>query len=173
MKGLVVIDMQKDFMPGGPLGVNDADQLLPLINQLMEKFPLVVATKDWHPKDHPSFGDPWPVHCVQNTDGAKLVSGLNQEKIDQIILKGIEDEGYSAFLNTELDSYLKGKKVETLYFAGVATDFCVLNTALDALKLGYSVFVIEDGCRAIESHGKALDTMREKGVKVIKAEEVG
>jgi nicotinamidase/pyrazinamidase len=195
MKALVIIDLQNDFMPGGPLGVPGADQLATVINALIPKFPLVVASQDWHPPDHGSFasnhpgkklGDVdhqnqllWPVHCVRDTPGAKLVAELNKEKIARSFYKGTEKtiDSYSAFFDnlhlksTGLGDYLKSQGVTDLFFVGVATDYCVLYTALDALDLGFSVFVIADACRPInldpKGEERALAAIVAKGGKVI------
>ncbi len=198
MKALIIVDMQNDFMPGGPLPTKGADELVPLINGLMDDYPLVVATKDWHPINHVSFapnhpgkkvGDLinvegieqilWPVHCVQETKGSECVPGLNEEKIDHIFYKGIDQkvDSYSTFFDnaqlrrTGLADYLKKKGVEELAIVGVATDYCVLYSVLDALELGFDVTVIARGCRGInrnpDDEKKAFDTMRKKGAKVI------
>jgi nicotinamidase/pyrazinamidase len=195
MKALVIVDLQNDFMPGGPLGVPGADQLAAVINALIPKFPLVVASQDWHPPDHGSFatnhpgkkpGDVdhqnqllWPVHCVRDTPGAKLVAELNKEKIARSFYKGTEKtiDSYSAFFDnlhlksTGLGDYLKSQGVTDLFFVGVATDYCVLYTALDALNLGFSVSVIADACRPInldpKGEERALAAIVAKGGKVI------
>lgn len=176
MKALLIIDMQNDFMPGGPLGVSGADLLVPKINALIPQFPYVVASMDWHSEDHVSFADNhpghtagqtilvnhvphilWPRHCVKNTRGADLTPGIKRESIDYFCYKGIDSdiESYSAFFDiakgksTGLDPHLKSHGITDLYLTGVATDYCVLFTALDALHLGYRVFVIADACRAV------------------------
>jgi nicotinamidase/pyrazinamidase len=176
MKAFIIVDMQNDFMPGGALGVAGADQLIPIINALMPHFKLVVSTQDWHPPGHCSFasshpgkkpgdvvdvqGIPqilWPVHCVRDTFGAELVAGLNQEAIASTFYKGTDPgtDGYSAFFDnahkrsTGLGDYLKSRKVTDVYIAGVATDYCVLYSTLDALDLGFAVYVIADACRGI------------------------
>lgn len=176
MKALLIQDMQNDFMPGGALAVPDADALIPIINALIPKFPLVVATQDWHPADHVSFasnhpgkhpGDSvnvkgmpqvlWPVHCVRNTYGAALVDGLHKEKIETIFYKGTDKgiDGYSAFFDnahgksTGLADYLKSRKVKEITIVGVAADYCVLYTALDGVRLGFAVTVIRSACRGI------------------------
>lgn len=163
-------------MPGGALPTEGADALVPLINALMAQFPLVVATKDWHPKDHYSFaknhpeykvGDRiqagsleqilWPVHCVEHTKGAEFVKGLQAERFDKVFHKGVERmiDSYSTFYDnahqreTGLASYLHEREVKEIYFVGVATDYCVLYSVLDGLELGFNVTVIADGCRAI------------------------
>lgn len=203
MKALLVIDMQNDFMPWGALPTAGADTLIPLINELMEKFPIVVATKDWHPKGHISFaanhrgkkeGETilfngmeqilWPVHCVQDSDGAAFATGLNTDNFDRIFFKGtdLELDSYSAFFDnahlkdTGLSNYFKKRKIEDLYFTGVATDYCVLFSVLDALELGFKATLIRDACMPINLHPddekKAIDQMLKKGAKVIFSSEV-
>jgi len=203
MKALIIVDMQSDFMPGGSLAVPRGDEIIPTINKLVAEFPLVVATQDWHPKDHKSFaenhegkspGDQmnmegidqilWPAHCVQNTPGAALVFSLKQDTISQIFYKGtdIRVDSYSAFFDnarrksTGLDEYLKKAGVRELYFVGVATDYCVLFSVLDALELGFDVHVVRDGCKAInlqpEDEKKAFRLMEEKGADIVESTEV-
>lgn len=198
MKALIVVDMQNDFMPGGPLGVQGADALVPLINALMGQFSLVISSQDWHPKDHVSFASShpgkkvkdvvvvegqsqvlWPDHCVQNTVGAELVAGLDKEKISRRFLKGTGRmiDSYSVFFDnqrkktTGLSDYLKRYKVTDLYFAGVATEYCVLYSTLDAIDLGFSVHVIVDACRPINLHPHdeqlALAGIAAKGGKLV------
>jgi len=176
MKALLIIDMQKDFMPGGPLQTQGGDTLYQVINPLMEAFSLVVATKDWHPKDHLSFaanhpgkkvGDTikvdsieqplWPIHCVQDSPGAEFADKLDVDKIDHIFYKGTDPkiDSLSAFFDnahlrkTGLEDFLRSHQVKEIYVVGVATDVCVLLSVLDALELGFEVKVISDGCRAI------------------------
>lgn len=173
---LLIVDMQNDFMPGGALGVAGADELIPVINALIPKFDLVVASLDWHPADHISFalnhpgkkvgemikvGDQdqilWPVHCVNHTFGAELVKGLNRKSIERYFHKGTDKniDSYSAFFDnfrlksTGLGEYLKDCNVTDVYIAGVATDYCVLYSAVDAVDLDFSVYLIEDACKPI------------------------
>lgn len=179
MKALLIVDVQNDFLPGGSLAVKGGDQVIPLINALLERdFPLIVASKDWHPEDHGSFAKThgkevgehinlngvdqilWPVHCVQNHVGAEFPLALHCHKIQKIFLKGTEQEidSYSAFFDnghikaTGLGSYLKSKSVTDLYVAGLATDYCVKFTVLDALQFGFKTFVVIDACRAVNLH---------------------
>lgn len=176
MKALIIVDLQNDFMPGGALGVPQGDQIVPIINALIPKFDLVVASQDWHPKDHVSFavnhpgkkvGDVvnvgdidqilWPAHCICNTHGAELVAGLNKEKIEGCFHKGSDKDidSYSAFFDnarlksTGLDDFLKSRGVTEVYLVGLATDYCVLYSAFDAIDLGFRVFVIVDACKPI------------------------
>lgn len=179
MKALVVVDMQRDFMPGGPLAVEGADQLVGKINRLIDAFPLVIATQDWHPMGHSSFVTDWPKHCIQGSEGAEFAQGLVVEGFDHITRKGSDPDvdSYSAFFDnerrrqTDLDAFLKERGVKALYFVGVATDYCVLYSVLDALDLGYEVFVIEEGCKAIGDEKDAFATMQSKGAKLIRLEE--
>lgn len=203
MKALVVVDMQNDFMPGGSLGVSGADQLIPVINSLIPKFPLVVASQDWHPQDHVSFasnhpgkkaGDMikvdhhdqvlWPVHCVRNTHGAELVGRLNKENISSSFYKGSDRniDSYSAFFDnarrksTGLGDYLRSRGVTDVYFAGLTTDYCILYSSLDAVDLGFSVFVIADACLPInlkpQDEERALAAISAKGGKIISSKDV-
>lgn len=201
MKALLIVDMQNDFMPQGPLGAPGADELIPLINQLMKRFDLVVACQDWHPKDHMSFAinHPgskvdevievggikqvlWPAHCVQNSPGSQFVSGLDMSGIDHVVHKGTDRwiDSYSTFFDnahrkkTSLADYLFSKGVDTIYLVGVATDYCVYYSALDALDLGFKVFVIQDGCCGIDLHegdiDKALQMLNEKGAQIVSSD---
>jgi nicotinamidase/pyrazinamidase len=203
MKALLVVDMQNDFMPGGALGVPGANEIVPLINRLMESFTLVVATQDWHPPDHTSFapnhpgkkvGDIvmvkgieqilWPVHCVRNTLGAELVEGLNKDPIASIFYKGTDRwiDSYSAFFDnarrksTGLGDYLESRQVKEFTLVGVATDYCVLYSTIDALDLGFSVTVVQDACRGINlmpgDVDAAFGTMAEKGARIISSREL-
>jgi len=173
MKTLIIIDMQRDFMPGNALGVPQADELIPIINELIPQFEHVLATFDWHPENHVSFSE-WPMHCVKHKEGAKFAIGLHTEKIEAIFRKGIDPkiESYSAFFDdtkkrsTGLEDYLRKHNLHELYFVGVATDYCILYSALDAVALGFNVTVIPEACRAIRDGEKALEAMRSKGVKL-------
>ena len=203
MECFLVVDMQNDFMPGGPLGVPGADRIVPVINSLMNKFSLVIVTHDWHPYDHMSFvtSHPgrkvgeiinvkgveqilWPVHCVRNTHGAELVTGLNKTTIESYFYKGTDKwiDSYSAFFDnarrksTGLGEYLQSRNVREIAIAGVATDYCVLYTAVDALDLGFSVTIIEDACCGInldpDDVKEAFATMKEKGAKIVSSKDI-
>ena len=200
MKALIIVDLQNDFMPGGPLGVPEARELAPLINKLMDKFSLIIATQDWHPPHHCSFaknhfgkkpgdtvqikGGPqvlWPVHCVRDTPGAELVKELNKGPISSIFYKGTDEsiDSYSAFFDnahlrsTGLGDFLKSRNITEVYLAGVATDYCVLYSAIDALALGFKTFIILDACRGINLQpgnvDKALDQIIARGGKIVEA----
>ncbi|MCH9627029.1 MAG: Nicotinamidase [Chlamydiales bacterium] len=170
MKALLIVDVQNDFLPGGALAVPHGDEVIPFINALLDRFDLIVATKDWHPEEHMSFTH-WPVHCVQDTRGAEWPSQLAAHKITQVFYKGSDPgiDSYSAFYDNEqkhetgLASYLKERGVDELYVVGLATDYCVKYTVLDALKLGFKVTVLEEGCRAIGDRVKALNEMQHAG----------
>ena len=177
MDALVLVDIQNDFVPGGALAVPEGDQIVPLVNHLQQCFELIVATQDWHPPTHGSFasnhvgrkpgevidlhGLPqilWPAHCVQNTPGAALVPSLDQNRLSKVFQKGTHPEidSYSGFFDngrrsaTGLGEYLRERGVTNLYLLGVATDYCVKFTALDARALGFTTFLVEDASRGVD-----------------------
>lgn len=192
---LVVVDVQNDFIPGGALAVPRGDEVVPAINRLAARFDHVVLTQDWHPRGHISFASShpgrkpfetvqlpygaqvlWPDHCVQGTSGAAFHSDLNLTKAQLVIRKGHHRgiDSYSAFLEadrrtaTGLAGYLRERKLEELWVCGLATDFCVAWTALDARAAGFDTTVIEDACRAIDLDGslaRAWAEMTAAGVK--------
>ena len=178
---LLVIDLQKDFLPGGALAVAEGDQVIAPINRLIPSFSLVVATQDWHPKDHCSFqnqGGIWPSHCIQGSEGASFAEGLYTEGFHCILRKGTDPEvdSYSAFFDNErkhstgLSGLLQEKKIKRVFLAGLALDFCVFYTAKDARELGFETFVILEATRAVDvdkSKQKALQSMEQIGVKFI------
>jgi nicotinamidase/pyrazinamidase len=200
MKALLLIDLQKDFAEGGALAIPGASQVVPLINQLQQKFGIIVATKDWHPPNHQSFVDQhpgkqigetlelhgmpqqlWPPHCVQGSEGAQFMDGLNSRKISQIFFTGTEKDSdcFSGFGNglkmqKGLYPYLKDRRVERVYIAGLATDYYVKNTAIDAVKLGFETYVVSDACKAVNLYpgdeGRAFAEMIEAGVNIIRSE---
>ncbi len=193
---LIVIDVQNDFCPGGALAVPEGDQIVAGINALMGEFSAVVLTQDWHPAGHSSFASShagkapydmvempygpqvlWPDHCIQGTDGAAFHKALNTTRADLIIRKGYNPDidSYSAFFEndhstpTGLDGYLRTRGITDLTMVGLATDFCVNFSAVDAAKLGFAVTVREDLCRAIDLDGSldaALTGMRDAGVQI-------
>lgn len=204
MEALLLVDLQNDFLPGGALGVPEGDQVIPVANRVQEYFDIVIATADWHPPGHGSFasshpgckagdvielsGMPqvlWPDHCVQHTEGAEFSPHLNTGKIDKVIYKGMDPEidSYSGFFDngrrnaTGLETYLRDQKVDTVYVMGLATDYCVKYTALDAVSLGYRTWLIEDGCRGVGvAEGdveRALAEMKAAGVRVVKSGDLG
>jgi len=174
---LIVVDVQSDFTPGGALGVVGGDRVIDRINDLAGSgdFDLVVATRDWHPPHHDSFepqGGPWPVHCVAGTEGAELDPRLERSSIDAVIDKGqsIDSEGYSGFQGTELGSLLRAEWVDTVTVVGLATDYCVKHTALDALREGHAVTVDVSATAGVEAQAgdveEALDELRQAGAVV-------
>jgi nicotinamidase/pyrazinamidase len=200
MKALIIVDVQNDFLPGGALAVPDGDQVIPVINQLSQDFDLVFTTQDWHPANHCSFaasypdkkiGDRilidgqeqilWPVHCVQNTYGAELAAGLHPKVISGgvHISKGTDErvDSYSGFFEslrkraTGLDKLLRKHGADDLTIVGLATDYCVKATVLDARDLGFDVTLHQNACRAVnlspDDGAKALAMMREAGVKIV------
>lgn len=203
MKALIIVDLQNDFVEGGALAVPGGRELVPIANALQRHFDLVVATQDWHPEDHRSHvtnhpdrevgeivevaGLPqilWPRHCVQGTDGADFVSGLETDRWAAIFQKGTHPEidSYSGFFDnarrreTGLGDYLKERGVTEVYVMGLATDYCVKFTALDAVHLGFPTTLIVDACRAVNlqpgDESRALEEMRAAGVRFVTTEEI-
>jgi nicotinamidase/pyrazinamidase len=159
-RALIIVDVQRDFLPGGALGVPDGDQVIGRINELISDggFDAVFATRDWHPEDHSSFtaeGGPWPPHCVQGTPGAELSPELDHDRIDVVVNKGAshEGEGYSGFETGELGTLLRTERVTEVTITGLATDYCVAATARDALREGFLVSVDRAGVRGIDADG--------------------
>lgn len=199
---LLIIDVQKDFCPGGGLAVPDGDNVVPVINNLIDKFDHVLQTQDWHTPGHHSFASAhegkapfdtikmnygeqtlWPDHCVQGTDGASFHPDLKTTKSEMIIRKGFRKEidSYSAFFendhqtSTGLTGYLRERGIQQIYLVGLATDFCVKWSAIDGRKQGFQVYVIEDGVRGIDIDGsvaKAWREMEQIGVKRISSDQV-
>ena len=174
---LVIVDFQNDFTPGGALGVRDGDAIAGRIDELARSgdYELVVATRDWHPPDHGSFaaqGGPWPVHCVQRTPGAELHPALDRTLVDVVVDKGQDPatEGYSGFEATGLDQLLRERGIDRITVVGLATDYCVKNTALDALRHGFGVTVDPAAVRAVELQpgdgARALEEVRAAGGSV-------
>lgn len=176
---LLIIDVQRDFCPGGALAVAEGDRVVPVINRVMDRFSLVVASKDWHPAQTVHF-DKWPPHCVRGTNGARFHPDLAEDGIDVLLLKGTgnTDDGYSAFeaTNEDLSHLLQKNGVTDVYVAGLATDYCVRATALDALAAGFRVRVLTDAVRAVDlrpGDGEAaLAEMKERGALLITSEEI-
>ncbi|MEL7253432.1 MAG: bifunctional nicotinamidase/pyrazinamidase [Pseudomonadota bacterium] len=197
MHALIVVDVQNDFCPGGALAVAGGNEIVPGINALMKEVDAVVLTQDWHPAGHSSFASShpgqevmsliempygpqvlWPDHCIQGTDGAAFHAGLNTDAADMIVRKGYNSaiDSYSGFFEndhttpTGLHGYLQTRGIERLTMVGIATDFCVNYTAVDAAKLGYRVEVREDLCRGIDLDGSlaaAKAGMDAAGVRII------
>lgn len=199
---LVVIDVQNDFVPGGALAVPDGDAVVPVVNTLLARFPHSVATQDWHPGDHRSFASAhperqpfetvdlpygeqvlWPDHCVQGTEGAEFHPDLETRPLELVVRKGFrrEIDSYSAFAEndrrtkTGLAGFLRERGFERLFFAGLATDFCVGWSVLDARAEGFEAVLIEDACRAIDLEGSlaaAMARMREAGARIAQASQI-
>jgi nicotinamidase/pyrazinamidase len=199
---LLVIDVQNCFLPGGSLAVKEGDQVIAVINKIAKGFAHVVMTQDWHTPGHVSFASShtgkkpfetvdlkygkqvlWPDHCVQGTDGAALSKELAIPQAELIIRKGFHKDvdSYSAFTEadgkttTGLAGYLKARKLKRLFVAGLATDFCVAWTAIDARKAGFETYVVEDACRGIDTQGslaKAWADMAKAGVKRIRSDDI-
>lgn len=196
---LIVTDVQNSFMPGGSLAVPGGDEIVPIINALARRFPNVILTQDWHPAGHRSFASShpgkkpfdtvvldygnqilWPDHCVQGSEGARLHHSLDVAHAQLVLRKGHHKnvDSYSAFIEgdgttrTGLASYLRERGIDSVYFCGLATDFCVAWSALDARKLGFAATVIEDACRAIDTQGSlaaAWKQMERAGVRRIRS----
>ena len=193
MDALLIVDFQKDFTPGGALPVEEGDLVGGPIDKLLDSFDLVVATRDWHPRDHGSFEgieidpaqwrgtDPpsiWPVHCVQGTEGAELHPSLDRARVDIVVDKGQDpnSQGYSGFQDTRLGEILRERGVERLFVAGLATDYCVKNTVLDARKLGFDVTVVEDAIKGVDvdpgDSTRAVEEMRAAGAEFTPSAEI-
>ncbi len=201
MNALVIIDLQNDFMPGGSLAVPKGDEIVSLINDLQEKFDLVVATQDWHPEGHASFATShknvkefeviklqgldqvmWPEHCIQNTAGAEYHPDLNTARIETIFRKGtnLNIDSYSGFFDnahlksTGLAGYLREKNIKNLFFAGLAAEYCVYFSIIDALDEGFNAVLIEDATRALnqEEFEKAKLKILRKGGRIIESAEL-
>ena len=200
MKALILVDLQNDFLPGGALAVAEGDQVVPVANRVQSYFELVVATQDWHPAEHASFaanhagrrpGDTielaglpqvlWPMHCVQHTPGAAFSAQLDLSRVAHVVRKGTDPQidSYSGFFDngrrkaTELDAILKRHEVDDLFVLGLATDYCVKFTALDARQLGYRTTLIVDACRGVNLQPgdveRAIDEMHRAGVHVVES----
>jgi nicotinamidase/pyrazinamidase len=178
---LLIIDFQKDFTPGGALAVEGGDEIGEPIRRLAPLFDLVAATRDWHPPDHSSFeteGGPWPVHCVAGSPGAELHPAMDAVEVDFIVDVGSErdDEGYSGFEKSDLAERLRERGVERVAVCGLATDYCVRASAIDACREGFDVTVIEDAIRPVEVEPgdgeRALAEMKEAGAKIVTSEQL-
>jgi nicotinamidase/pyrazinamidase len=203
MKTLITVDLQNDFLPGGALPVPRGDEVIPIANKLQQRFELVLATQDWHPPNHGSFaanhpgkkpGDRimldgieqilWPVHCVQNTHGAEFAPSFDTSRIAHVFHKGVERniDSYSTFFDnaqrrhTGLADYLKKRSIKDIYLMGLALDYCVKYSTLDARQLGLNTYVIVDGCRGIELEPgdieRALDDMKRVGAVLLQSSEL-
>lgn len=195
MDALIIVDIQYDFLPGGALAVPRGDEVIPVVNRLQERFKLVVATQDWHPAGHASFASShpgkgvydavtidgveqilWPDHCVQGSRGAELAKAFNTNRVEAIFRKGTDPgiDSYSAFYDnvrrksTGLEGYLKWKQVDRVFLAGLAADFCVSYSIMDALAMGFGAVLIKDATRAISEDGfrTAERIIRDRGAEV-------
>lgn len=202
-RALILVDIQNDFMPTGALPVPKGDDVIALANQLQTKFDIVVATQDWHPPRHGSFASEhegrspgelielngleqvlWPDHCIEGSEGAAFAEALDTESITRVFRKGSDPEvdSYSGFFDngkrhdTGLGAWLKERGVADVFVCGLATDYCVKFTALDAAGLGLTTYLVEDACRGVElSEGdieRALVELREAGVRIVSSSEV-
>ena len=196
MDALILVDIQRDFLPGGALPVPKGDEIIPLVNALQTRFDLIVATQDWHPPDHASFASShpgrkvyekislngleqvlWPDHCVQGSAGAAFADTMHMNQVEAIFRKGTDPaiDSYSGFFDnghlkpTGMGDYLKGRKVDRLYVVGLAAEYCVYFTILDGLEFGFETFLIRDATRAITDDGfrAALKDIELKGGEVI------
>lgn len=200
-RALILVDLQNDFLPGGALAVPEGDQVIPVANRVQALFDVVVASQDWHPADHGSFaashpgrepGDQielaglpqilWPIHCVQDSQGARLAPGLETSRIDRIFYKGSDPQidSYSCFhdkghrKSTGLAEYLRDQGIDNVFILGLATDYCVKFSVLDAVDLGFAVHLVLDGCRGIDLEpgdvDRALEEMREAGATLVSSQ---
>lgn len=204
MRALILVDLQYDFMPGGALAVAGGDDVVAVANRVMPYFSTIVATQDWHPATHKSFavnnpgtqvlqtielaGIPqvmWPAHCVQGSHGAELHAGLDRSRITEVFRKGTDPDidSYSGFFDnghkkaTGLGDWLRERWIEQVYVMGLATDYCVKYTALDALGLGMKVKLIEDGCRTVDmvpgDGERAIAELRGRGCAIVESGAIG
>ena len=200
---LIIVDVQNDFLPGGSLAVPQGDEVIPRINELMKlPFDVIVATRDFHPQSHSSFASTWgknpgervfideaeqilwPNHCVQNTKGSELAKDLDTSLVHKIVFKGMNKkvDSYSTFFDnmrkesTGLETYLRDRDIQDLYFTGLATDYCVLYSVHDAMDLGFNAFVVIDACRGVNLRPhdveKASTEMLDKGAVLLSTQEV-
>ncbi|MCI0331372.1 MAG: nicotinamidase [candidate division Zixibacteria bacterium] len=174
---LIMVDVQNDFCPGGALAVREGDQVVKLLNHAQKLFRHIFATRDWHPEDHSSFmgrGGPWPPHCIQNTYGAKFHPDLEISRA-WVISKATErdKDAYSGFQETDLEARLKREGIKRVFVGGLATDYCVRDTALDALAAGFEVVLLDDAVRGVDvkpgDSKKAVDDVKSKGAILEKA----
>jgi nicotinamidase/pyrazinamidase len=180
---LLIIDFQNDFCPGGALAVEGGDEIAEPVKRLAasDRFDVIAATRDWHPPDHASFeseGGPWPVHCVQGTPGAELHPAMDEIEVDSIVDVGREreDEGYSGFEKSELAQLLRERGVDRVFICGLATDYCVRASTIDACAEGFDTTLVEDGVRAVnvQPHDgeRAIEEMKAAGAKVASSDDV-
>jgi nicotinamidase/pyrazinamidase len=175
-KALLIIDFQNDCTSGGALEVPDGDEIAEPVKRLAKEFDYVFATRDWHPTDHSSFeteGGPWPVHCVQGTHGAELHPAMRDIEVEEIVDVGAEreDQGYSGFEKSKLADLLRERDVDEVAVVGLATDYCVRASAIDAAREGFDTSVVTDAIRAVDVNPgdgeRALEDMRKAGAKLV------
>ncbi len=174
MRALIIVDVQNDFCPGGALPAPEGDKVVPVLNRISDKFPLVVASRDWHPEDSVHF-EKWPAHCVENSDGADYHPELNKKNIKVHLLKGTGniDDGYSAFeaTNENLELLLREKGVDEVYIGGLTTEYCVKSTAIDSINKGFKTYVVKDAIEGVKQNpgdvDSALDEMKGAGIELI------
>jgi nicotinamidase/pyrazinamidase len=180
-RALLIIDFQNDFTSGGALAVPGGDEIAEPVTRLAKEFDHVFATRDWHPPDHASFeaeGGPWPVHCVQETHGAELHPAMRDVALDAVVDVGAEreDEGYSGFEKSKLADLLRQAGVDEVAVVGLATDYCVRASAIDACREGFDTTVVTDAIRAVEVNPgdgeRALEDMKEAGAKLATSHEL-
>jgi nicotinamidase/pyrazinamidase len=178
---LLIIDFQNDFTAGGALEVPEGDEIAEPVKRLARHFDLVAATRDWHPPDHASFepqGGPWPVHCVRGTHGADFHPAMEDVELDAVVDvgQGRDDEGYSGFEKSDLSRILRDGDAGEVYVCGLATDYCVRASAIDACREGFDVTVVEDAVRGVEVNEgdseRALQDMRDAGARIASSGEV-
>jgi len=174
MEALIVVDVQVDFCQGGALPAPKGNEVIPVINKLMDKFEVVVASRDSHPEDSKHFSK-WPKHCVEGTKGSDFHPDLNAMKIQKVFLKGTDgkDDGYSAFeaTNDYLSVFLKDKNVDMVFVSGLTTEFCVKNTVIDSINIGFKTFVITDAIEAVKPGSRnekaAIQEMKSAGAVMV------
>lgn len=180
-KALLIIDFQNDFTSGGALAVPEGDDIAGPVKRLADRFDFVAATRDWHPPDHASFqaeGGPWPVHCVRGTHGAEFHPAMADVELDAVVDvgQGRDDEGYSGFENSDLARILRDNGVDEVYVCGLATDYCVRASAIDACGEGFDTTVVEDAVRGVEVNPgdseRAIEDMRAAGAQIATSDEV-
>ncbi len=203
MKALIIVDIQNDFLAGGALAVNKGDEIIPIVNKLQKSgyFDIIIATQDWHPQNHGSFASNhpgkklfekislsgleqilWPDHCVHGTDGADFPKSLDIKNIETIFRKGMDKniDSYSGFFDngkqkdTGLAAYLKGRDIDEVFVTGLAGDFCVFYTSMDAIESGFKTILIEDATRSIDDNNflNAVKKLKEKNVLIIKSKSI-
>ncbi|MEX0684637.1 MAG: isochorismatase family protein [Balneolales bacterium] len=179
MPALLIVDFQNDFCPGGALGVEGAAKIVLVVNDLIKRFSLVIASKDWHPAETVHF-EKWPPHCIQETEGAEFHPDLDSDKIEKVFLKGMsnKDDGYSAFeaTNENLEDYLLSKNCKQLFICGLTTEYCVRFTALDAQEKGFKTHVFTDAIAGVNRNqgdvDNSLNEMKNHGIRLCRTDSI-